>query len=281
MRAELFVDARAELAEGPVWDTAEDRLVWVDILAGYVHATTPDGIDTVIWETGTTVGCVAPHSDGSWIVAERDRLTRVTGWHERTELVTLPIPASVRTNDGKLDPEGRMVVGTMAFDATPHAGDPVLLGRRHTAHAARTGHHLQRSRLERRRDHPLLHRHPDPADRRIRLPRRQHPRRATRRGHDRRDRRLARRHDHRRRRRALGRALGRKPGPPLPARRHPRRDRRRRRHQRQQLHIRPRRNPLHHHRPHRLTRATRRRRYLPSDHRRAGSLPAHERRVQP
>jgi sugar lactone lactonase YvrE len=122
MKAELFLDARAERAEGPVWDTTHGRLLWVDILAGHVHATTPDGDDTIIWETGTTVGCVAPQADGSWIVAERDRLTRVADWTDRTELVTLPIPDTVRTNDGKLDPHGRMVVGTMAFDATTDAG---------------------------------------------------------------------------------------------------------------------------------------------------------------
>ena len=44
--AELFVDARARLAEGPVWDARSGRLVWVDIEGMALHSTHPaDGRD--------------------------------------------------------------------------------------------------------------------------------------------------------------------------------------------------------------------------------------------
>lgn len=122
MRASLLVDARAELGEGPAWDEQHNRLLWVDILKGHVHATTPAGDDRVIWQADSPIGCIARRDDGSWIVAERDRLTAVWDWSRREELVTLPISDDVRTNDGKLDPAGRMVVGTMAFDAEPDRG---------------------------------------------------------------------------------------------------------------------------------------------------------------
>ena len=120
--AEVLVAAGAELAEGPVWDPVHGRLLWVDILQGHVHATTPDGEDRIVYQAGTTIGCIAHRGGDEWIVAERDRLTLVTGWTTREELVRLPIDGDVRTNDGKLDPRGRMVVGTMAFDAEPDRG---------------------------------------------------------------------------------------------------------------------------------------------------------------
>lgn len=120
--AEVLVAAGAELAEGPVWDPVHGRLLWVDILQGHVHATTPDGDDRIVWQAGTTIGCIAHRGSDEWIVAERDRLTLVTGWTSREELVRLPIDDDVRTNDGKLDPRGRMVVGTMAFDAETDRG---------------------------------------------------------------------------------------------------------------------------------------------------------------
>ena len=122
MEAQLLLDAKAELAEGPVWDSVHERLLWVNILQGEVHATTPSGDDSIIWCAESPVGCIAPRADGSWIVAERDRLTAVWDWSRREELVVLPIDDDVRTNDGKLDPLGRMVFGTMQFDGESHRG---------------------------------------------------------------------------------------------------------------------------------------------------------------
>ncbi len=122
MRADVLFAAGAELGEGPVWDPVHHRLLWVDILAGHVHATTDDGDDQVIWQAASTVGCIAHRGGDEWVVAERDRLTLVSGWSTREELVRLPVDDDVRTNDGKLDPRGRMVVGTMAFDAEADRG---------------------------------------------------------------------------------------------------------------------------------------------------------------
>ena len=39
--AELVLDARADLGEGPVWDARTGELLWVDIMAGLVHRFDP------------------------------------------------------------------------------------------------------------------------------------------------------------------------------------------------------------------------------------------------
>ena len=38
---ELVLDARAELGEGPRWDARGQRLLWVDIMRGRIHAFRP------------------------------------------------------------------------------------------------------------------------------------------------------------------------------------------------------------------------------------------------
>ena len=120
--AEILLDAKAFLAEGPVWDDSTGRLMWVDIMAGAVHATSTDGRDEIVWEAGTAVGCIAALGENRWMVAERDRLSIVTNWNEREEVALLPIDEDVRTNDGKLDPAGRLVVGTLQDDAADGRG---------------------------------------------------------------------------------------------------------------------------------------------------------------
>ena len=40
--AELVLDARAGLGEGPLWDARSGELLWVDIMAGLVHRFNPE-----------------------------------------------------------------------------------------------------------------------------------------------------------------------------------------------------------------------------------------------
>lgn len=122
--AELLVDAGAELAEGPVWEGRTGELVWVDILAGAVHRTdVRSGADRII-SIGEHVGAVALTDSGALVAATPTAF----------RLVERPIPPhpilaalprkdpTIRMNDGKVDPAGRFVAGTTAYDARPGAG---------------------------------------------------------------------------------------------------------------------------------------------------------------
>lgn len=53
--AELVLDARAEVGEGPAWDAGAGRLIWVDITASRVHELRPAG-QTRSWDVGEHVG---------------------------------------------------------------------------------------------------------------------------------------------------------------------------------------------------------------------------------
>jgi sugar lactone lactonase YvrE len=120
MRADLLLDAGAELGEGPVWDGDRAEVLWVDILVGEVHATTLDGGDRVITRTSEPVGAVALGPRGRIVLSTPKGLVREDG----SELSPLPHqPPNLRMNDGKPDPAGRFVGGTMTLgDARRAAG---------------------------------------------------------------------------------------------------------------------------------------------------------------
>jgi sugar lactone lactonase YvrE len=118
---EIAVPANAKLAEGPRWDAAGGRLLWVDIEGCELHVFA-DGEDRAI-EVGAMVGAAAPVSDGTVLVALADRLALVDLVDESLQtLVRLPHGPGMRANDGACDAAGRFWIGTMALDETRAAG---------------------------------------------------------------------------------------------------------------------------------------------------------------
>jgi sugar lactone lactonase YvrE len=110
----------AELGEGPTWRAETDEVVWVDILRGEVHACTLDGVDRIEQRHTEPVGAVALTGSGAVVAATPRGLCRADG----TVIVGIPREADdLRMNDGKPDPAGRFVGGTMTFpDVRPGAG---------------------------------------------------------------------------------------------------------------------------------------------------------------
>jgi sugar lactone lactonase YvrE len=121
--AELFVDARARLGEGPVWDARSGRLIWVDIEGAALHSTHPETGDTTTQPMPSPIGIAVPRQSGGFVAALED------GFHAidpdgRTELIAEidNRARGLRFNDGACDPAGRFLAGTMAYDFKPGAG---------------------------------------------------------------------------------------------------------------------------------------------------------------
>jgi len=114
MQPELLLDSKATLGEGPAWDAPSGQLYWVDIYAGELHVYTPDeGQDTVL-DTGEALGCVAPTRDRQIILAHKGGFARLEGYDKLVPLADpeAHLPGN-RYNDGKCDPAGRFLAGTM------------------------------------------------------------------------------------------------------------------------------------------------------------------------
>jgi sugar lactone lactonase YvrE len=118
---DIVVRANAKLAEGPRWDAAARRLLWVDIEGRKLHVL-ENGEDRAIG-LDAMVGAAAPTSDGAVLVALADRLALVDLADESMRtLVRLPHGPALRSNDGACDAAGRFWIGTMGLDETPGAG---------------------------------------------------------------------------------------------------------------------------------------------------------------
>jgi sugar lactone lactonase YvrE len=122
--AELVLDARAELGEGPVWDARSGQLVWVDIMRGRVHFFTPRTGGRRTLEVGQPVGAAVPRRAGGLVLALRDGFARLDPEGGRLDWIAAVESdrRDLRMNDGACDAAGRFWAGTMALDERPGAG---------------------------------------------------------------------------------------------------------------------------------------------------------------
>jgi len=124
LQAELLLDARARLGEGPVWDAAEGCLWWVDILGESVHRTDPGSGRDRVFTVGQMIGAAALRASGGLVLAVQEGFLAMdasTGDLEMLAPVEKDNPVT-RMNDGKVDPTGRFWAGTTAIDHRPGAG---------------------------------------------------------------------------------------------------------------------------------------------------------------
>lgn len=101
--------------EGPVWDDANKRLYWIDIVNGQINCLNQHQQLKKI-ETGQKIGAIALTESGDIIAALKNGLYRVD---ISTGLMTKIIDPEYdkpdnRFNDGKCDPVGRFWAGTMS-----------------------------------------------------------------------------------------------------------------------------------------------------------------------
>jgi sugar lactone lactonase YvrE len=127
--AELLFDAKGTLSESPQWSSVEQALYWVDIENGLLHRLEwrPRSHECVSLPAPVTM--VIPGAQ--LLVTSGNSLLRFD-WNTREsqQVAALPLdPARVRFNDGKIDPQGRLWLGTMAIDEkSPIAGLYRLVG---------------------------------------------------------------------------------------------------------------------------------------------------------
>jgi sugar lactone lactonase YvrE len=126
--ATVASEGQYELGEGPLWDEARGRVLWVDINAGSVQSGHFEG-GFVITDTemrfDETIGTVVCSADGQLLVAGARRLYRVAGGSRAVVHADLVAEAKLsRLNDGACDPAGRFLVGSMALDT--REGDDCL-----------------------------------------------------------------------------------------------------------------------------------------------------------
>ncbi|MCU1405474.1 MAG: SMP-30/gluconolactonase/LRE family protein [Glaciihabitans sp.] len=145
----LFRSAKAILGESLVWDPEGD-LLWCDITAGLLHRSPLDG-SVFGADDGTSalpapVASFAPTVDGGFVVSLGDRviLTDIRGV-ETAELARIEhARPGLRLNEGKADPAGRWVTGSMNLTAEDPAEPGSAIGALYSIEEDETGAVTQR-----------------------------------------------------------------------------------------------------------------------------------------
>jgi sugar lactone lactonase YvrE len=111
---ERVTDTPDALGESPFWHPAERRLYWVDVDGRKLRRCVP-GASVESWDMPSEPGCIAPIAGGGLVVALRDGIYRASDWGaplQQWACLDHDV-ATMRCNDGKADPAGRMWAGTI------------------------------------------------------------------------------------------------------------------------------------------------------------------------
>ena len=109
-----FISCQDTLGESPLWDHRRNALFWVDIENGLIHSYQPSSQISDTWSVGEKVGCIAMHANEGFILATESGLSNWNPEIGKT-MTFLSVkhtdPANL-FNDGKVDPLGRLWIGT-------------------------------------------------------------------------------------------------------------------------------------------------------------------------
>lgn len=110
MLCEALFDLQLVLGEGPIWSAAHNKVFFVDILAHSVYSGDLDGTASEIARFDEPVSAL--------VITEGDEILALTSTGlyslDRSCVHEHKIAPSLRTNDGKVSPDGRFVFGTMS-----------------------------------------------------------------------------------------------------------------------------------------------------------------------
>ncbi|MEJ5090373.1 SMP-30/gluconolactonase/LRE family protein [Sphingobacterium faecium] len=118
-KAKVLVKSTCQLGESILWDNRKNSLYWVDILDKHIYKYNLGSEGVTVWNTDKYISKIVPDAQDGFIVAMQGMLAY---WEENTNIVTpiIDIPeeeVNIRTNDGGLDPEGNLWIGTMHMEA--------------------------------------------------------------------------------------------------------------------------------------------------------------------
>lgn len=118
---EVAVAAEATLGEGPTWDAAAGRLIWLDILGMRIHTYDPASGRRTVRTTEQHVGAVRPRAGGGLVLNLRDGVGLLDPGDTFRWLHHEPV-AGRRGNDAAVAPDGSLWAGTMRYDEATGGG---------------------------------------------------------------------------------------------------------------------------------------------------------------
>lgn len=116
IQAAVELKTNAILGEGPVWDSDQNKLYWVDVLSGSLFLYNPETGINKTYEIGEHIGAAVLRKKGGLVLALKTGFAFFDPGSGKINKIADPeshLPAN-RFNDGKCDPAGRFWAGTMS-----------------------------------------------------------------------------------------------------------------------------------------------------------------------
>lgn len=125
LQADVVVQHKCMLGEGPVWDAKHKVICWIDILQGEIHEYSTDQKTFRTIQVPQMIGAVALGTNGDFIGALQNGFGFIDRANGKVKMISNPeahLPNN-RFNDGKCDPQGRFFAGTMPLSEDKPTGN--------------------------------------------------------------------------------------------------------------------------------------------------------------
>lgn len=124
LQPEIVVEHSCLLGEGPVWDAANNTILWLDILKGEIHQHNILSGKHSIFRAGEMIGCIAPRENGGFIAGMENGIAFIDVTTNTIKYIANPEEGlENRFNDGKCDVAGRFWLGSMAKSEEKNRGN--------------------------------------------------------------------------------------------------------------------------------------------------------------
>ena len=116
-KAELELEIPASLGEGAIWNHQTNTFWWVDIEGRKLNIYDPETKSNREIDVKERIGTVVPSKNGGAIIALENGIFHLDLETEKMNLICNPLEEldTIRFNDGKCDPAGRLWVGSMSL----------------------------------------------------------------------------------------------------------------------------------------------------------------------
>ncbi|XP_029370660.1 regucalcin [Echeneis naucrates] len=121
VKVECVVKTGALIGEGPVWEESDQTLLFVDIAGKTINRWTSATNQIQSVDTGDMVGFAVPRRSGGYVAGVGRNIVALD-WSTRTLTSLTEVDEDKpnnRLNDGKVDPVGRLLAGTMGIEQRP------------------------------------------------------------------------------------------------------------------------------------------------------------------
>ncbi len=116
-KAELELEIPASLGEGAIWNHETNTFWWVDIEGRKLNIYDPETKSNRVIDVKERIGTVVPAKSGGAIIALENGIFHLDLEREEMAMICNPLEEldTIRFNDGKCDPAGRLWVGSMSL----------------------------------------------------------------------------------------------------------------------------------------------------------------------